>query len=117
MNFHNGLGEDFLIQQSIRIDVLLILAEYSRFDQPSLETSLEPLILVGSRQCSLVFTHANTSMGICGTSQLWLIPPAFCVLFSINSYKDRIDHTTIVVIRYSAMLTIISSTADMLINK
>lgn len=120
MNFHNGLGEDFLIQQSIRIDVLLILAAvFYGLISHLWKHPLSRLFSLGLGNaawwCLLTQTPQWAFME---HPQLWLIPPAFCVLFSINSYKDRIDHATIVVIRYSAMLTIyISSTADMLIQQ
>ena len=50
--------------------------------------------------------------------QLWIIPPAFCVLFAVNLYRDKMDGSTVAFIRYAAMLTIyLSSTADMLLQQ
>jgi hypothetical protein len=50
--------------------------------------------------------------------QLWLIPPAFCVLFAVSKYRETMDDATVAFIRYAAMLTIyLSSTADMLIQQ
>ena len=50
--------------------------------------------------------------------QLWVIPPAFCILFVVNYYRHRMEASTVAFIRYAAVLTIyISSTADMLIQQ
>ena len=70
MNFHNGLGEDFLIQQSIRIDVLLILAAvFYGLISHLWKHPLSRLFSLGLGNAAwLVSTHANTSMGIYGAS-------------------------------------------------
>ena len=50
--------------------------------------------------------------------QLWLIPPAFCALFMVSLYRDKLEAETSTGIRYCAMLAIyLSSTADMLIQQ
>lgn len=50
--------------------------------------------------------------------QLWLIPPAFCILFAVNHYRDRLGKPMVSAIRYASMLAIyLSSTADMLIQE
>jgi hypothetical protein len=56
--------------------------------------------------------------GFLAHPQIWLIPPAVCVLVVGHFYRDRLDAPVASAIRYAAMLTIyISSTADMLIQQ
>lgn len=50
--------------------------------------------------------------------QVWLIPPAVCVLLAVHLYRDRLNATTSSAVRYAATLVIyISSTADLLIQQ
>ena len=50
--------------------------------------------------------------------QLWLIPPAACILIMIHLYRERIDPQVASGIRYGATLLIyISSSADMLLQQ
>ena len=50
--------------------------------------------------------------------QLWLIPPAACILIMTHLYRDRIDPQVASGIRYGATLVIyISSSADMLLQQ
>ena len=50
--------------------------------------------------------------------QLWLIPPAACILIMIHLYRKRIDPPVASGIRYGATLLIyISSSADMLLQQ
>ena len=79
MNFHNGLGEDFLIQQSIRIDVLLILAAvFYGLISHLWKHPLSRLFSLGLGNaawwCLLTQTPQWAFME---HPQLWLIPPAF----------------------------------------
>lgn len=50
--------------------------------------------------------------------QLWLIPPAVCVLLAAHLDRERLRPQVLAAIRYAAMLVIyVSSTADMLIQQ
>ncbi|WP_164103028.1 hypothetical protein [Candidatus Laterigemmans baculatus] len=50
--------------------------------------------------------------------QLWLIPPAVCVLFAAHLERQRLDPRTLAAIRYAATLVIyVSSTADVLLGE
>ena len=50
--------------------------------------------------------------------QIWLIPPAACVLVVSQLYSDRLDSRVLSAIRYATTLVIyVSSTADMLIQQ
>ena len=50
--------------------------------------------------------------------QLWLIPPAACILIMTHLYRERIDPSVASGIRYGATLVIyISSSADMLLQQ
>ncbi|QDS96219.1 hypothetical protein FF011L_50270 [Roseimaritima multifibrata] len=50
--------------------------------------------------------------------QLWLIPPAICVLMAAHLERKRLKPALLAGIRYSAMLVIyVSSTADMLLQE
>ncbi len=61
---------------------------------------------------------AQPGWGLLSHPQLWLIPPAACVLLLAQRYRDQLDSKLAAAIRYGATLTIyISSTADMLIQQ
>jgi hypothetical protein len=50
--------------------------------------------------------------------QIWLIPPAVCVLVVAQLYSNRLDPRALSAIRYASTLLIyVSSTADMLIQE
>jgi hypothetical protein len=50
--------------------------------------------------------------------QLWLIPPAVCVLVVAHLYRDRLEARVAASIRYASTLLIyVSSTADMLVQQ
>jgi hypothetical protein len=50
--------------------------------------------------------------------QIWLIPPAVCVLIAVHLYRDRLDVKTASAVRYASTLVIyISSTADLMLQQ
>ncbi len=56
--------------------------------------------------------------GFVNHPQVWLIPPAVCVLVVAHMYRNRLELTTASAIRYAATLVIyISSTADLLLQQ
>lgn len=61
---------------------------------------------------------AQPGWGLLRHPQLWLIPPAFCVLWLVHRYRQHLDGKLASALRYGATLVIyISSTADMLFQQ
>ena len=79
----------------------------------------------GTRVAAIVLGNAalwavlvqSPGWGFLEHPQLWVIPPAVCVLVTAHLYRARLDKSLAMGIRYAATLVIyISSTADMLIQ-
>ena len=66
---------------------------------------------------SLWLFYSDHSVGITNHPQLWLIPPAICVLLGTWMERGRISQKQLVAIRYACVFVIyLSSTAEILIN-
>ncbi len=56
--------------------------------------------------------------GVLAHPQLWLIPPAVCVLAAVHLERGRLPASVVAAMRYAALATIyLSSTADMLLQE
>jgi hypothetical protein len=63
------------------------------------------------------FLHKQTGLGLLEHPQIWLIPPAVCVLAAAYLNRDRLSKSQLTQIRYvSAMTIYVSSTADIFLN-
>ena len=60
----------------------------------------------------------QTGWGFLDHPQLWIIPPAACVLVAVHIERNRLNSTLVTGCRYAATLVIyVSSTADMLVQQ
>lgn len=120
MTSHQWIDGVFSSGNVIRYDVLLLIgAIYYGVVSYLWKHSGSRVISIGLGNVAWWFLLTQTpGWAFVEHPQLWLIPPAFCVLFAVGIYRDSIDKQTVAFIRYAAMLTIyISSTADMLIQE
>ncbi|MEX0824583.1 MAG: hypothetical protein WD119_00370 [Pirellulaceae bacterium] len=73
-------------------------------------------IVLGNAAVWVVLTQ-TPGWGFLQHPQLWLIPPAVCVLAAVHLERKRLDAKTRTGVRYAATLVIyVSSTADMLLQ-
>ena len=117
---YEWLGGGLISQPVIRYDVLLFVgAIYYGLVSHLWRHTWSRVVSVGLGNVAWWFTLTQTpGWAFMDHPQLWLIPPAFCVLFAVSKYRETMDDATVAFIRYAAMLTIyLSSTADMLIQQ
>ncbi|MDZ4782386.1 MAG: hypothetical protein SGJ19_19245, partial [Planctomycetia bacterium] len=63
------------------------------------------------------FLHKQRGLGLLEHPQIWLIPPAVCVLAAAYLNRERLSKAQLTQIRYvSAMTIYVSSTADIFLN-
>jgi len=63
------------------------------------------------------FLHHDTAIGLLEHPQVWLIPPAICVLAATYLNRERLTKSQMTQLRYiSAMTIYVSSTADIFLN-
>ena len=105
---------------AIRYDVLLLIgAIYYGLVSQLWKHAWSRLVSIALGNAAWWFMLTQTpSWSFLKHPQLWLIPPAFCILFAVNHYRDRLGKQMVSAIRYASMLAIyLSSTADMLIQE
>ncbi len=63
------------------------------------------------------FLHHDTGIGLLEHPQVWLIPPAICVLVAAYLNRERLTKAQMTQARYISVMTIyVSSTADIFVN-
>ncbi|MEZ6089139.1 MAG: hypothetical protein R3C05_14150 [Pirellulaceae bacterium] len=74
--------------------------------------------IVAANAALWVTLAQNPGWGFLQHPQLWLIPPAVCVLIAVHLERDRLRPQLVTACRYGATLMIyISSTADMIVQE
>ena len=101
-------------------EILLVMAAVYYFAAGTMWKSTMPRVtgvILGNAAWWFVLVQMP-GWGFMMHPQLWLIPPAACVLAMTHFYRDRLDSKLASGIRYSATLLIyISSSADMLLQQ
>jgi hypothetical protein len=104
----------------VRYDVLLVLGAIYYLFISAMWKQILPRIaaIVLANAAWWIVLVQQPGWGFLAHPQVWLIPPAACVLVIVHFYRDRLETQVTTAIRYAASLVIyISSTADMLIQQ
>jgi hypothetical protein len=104
----------------VRYDVLLVIGTIYYIGIASMWKGVMPrvsAIVLGNAAWWVVLTQWP-GWSFLSHPQVWMIPPAVCVLVTAQLYSPRLDSRVVSAIRYASTLVIyISSTADMLIQQ
>jgi hypothetical protein len=104
----------------VRYDVFLLLGAAYYLFISALWKQLMPrvtAILLANAAWWIVLAQ-RPGWGFLAHPQIWLIPPAACVLVMVHLYRDQLAPSVRAPIRYGATLMIyVSSTADMLVQE
>lgn len=120
LQYADWLGPWLRVNNAIRYDVLLMIgAIFYGLVSQLWKHAWSRLVSIALGNAAWWFMLTQTpGWSFLEHPQLWMIPPAFCILFAVNHYRDRLGKNTVSAIRYASMLTIyLSSTADMLIQQ
>ena len=76
------------------------------------------LLVVFANSAVWSLVAKNPEWGFLQHPQLWLIPPAVCVLAIAQIYRNELDAKLVATVRYAATIVIyVSSTADMMLQQ
>ena len=107
-------------QGKVRYDVLLALGAAYYVAVSAIWKDVVPRIaavVLGNAAWWIVLVQQD-GWGFVAHPQMWLIPPAVCVLLVVHLYRNRLQPSVASAVRYVATLVIyVSSTADMLLQQ
>ncbi|QDV10511.1 hypothetical protein CA51_03600 [Rosistilla oblonga] len=117
-----GRGQDWIFADSeIQYNVVLLLAAVFYLALSALwpgDRITRVAGIIAANAALWVTLTQNPGWGFLQHPQLWLIPPAACVLGAVHAERKRLQPQIVTAVRYAATLTIyISSTADMIVQQ
>ncbi|WP_145341949.1 hypothetical protein [Rosistilla ulvae] len=117
-----GRGQDWIFADSeIQYNVVLLLAAVFYLALSALwpgDRITRVAGIIAANAALWVTLTQNPGWGFLQHPQLWLIPPAACVLAAVHAERKRLRPQIVTAVRYAATLTIyIGSTADMIVQQ